>query len=80
VTSTAGSSERDTKEIPSSHPGHDSVPLPLVVGVTGHRDMQSEDVPTLEGTVRRAFEGIRRRCPDTPIILLSSLAEGGPNG
>jgi hypothetical protein len=72
----AGTSKRDMNKIPSSHSGHDSAPLPLVVGVTGHRDLRPEDVPTLEDTVRRAFERIRHDCPDMPIILLTSLAEG----
>ncbi len=62
--------------IQSSHPGHDSARLPLVVGVTGHRDLRTDDGPTLEHTVRKAFQRIRKECPDTPIILLSSLAEG----
>jgi len=62
--------------IHSSHPGRDSAPLPLVVGVTGHRDLRPDDVPHLERTVQKAFERIRKECPDTPLILLSSLADG----
>lgn len=53
-----------------------SGPLPLVVGVTGHRDLRSEDEPTLEALVRGIFDHFRRRCPATPILLMSSLAEG----
>lgn len=51
-------------------------PLPLVVGVTGHRDLRPEDRPALEGLVRDIFDDLRKRCPTTPILLLSSLAEG----
>jgi tetratricopeptide (TPR) repeat protein len=72
----AGESKPEMTTIHASHPGHDSAPLPLVVGVTGHRDLPPEVVPILEDTVGRAFDQIREQCPDTPIILLSSLAEG----
>jgi hypothetical protein len=60
----------------SSQQGHDSAPLYLVVGVTGHCDPRQDDVPTLKETVRGAFERIRKECPDTPLLLLTSLAEG----
>ena len=52
-------------------------PLPLVIGVTGHRDIRPEDVPFLEGIVRATFVDIRDKCPHTPLVLLSPLAEGG---
>jgi hypothetical protein len=52
-------------------------PLPLVIGVTGHRDLRPEDVPFLEGIVRATFVDIREKCPHTPLVLLSPLAEGG---
>jgi hypothetical protein len=52
-------------------------PLPLVIGVTGHRDIRPEDVPFLEGIVRATFVDVRDKCPHTPLVLLSPLAEGG---
>jgi hypothetical protein len=52
-------------------------PLPLVIGVTGHRDLRPEDVPFIEGIVRATFVDIREKCPHTPLVLLSPLAEGG---
>jgi CheY-like chemotaxis protein len=51
-------------------------PLPLLIGVTGHRDLRPADCPVLERTVRRAIQQIREQCPHTPLIVLSALAEG----
>ena len=54
--------------------------LPLVIGVTGHRDLRDQDVPQLEAEIAAIFAALRRDYlgPDgeTPIILLSALAEG----
>jgi hypothetical protein len=51
-------------------------PLPIVVGVTGHRDLRSQDVPLLEERVRGIFQELQSRYPSTPIVALSPLAEG----
>jgi hypothetical protein len=50
--------------------------LPLVVGVTGHRDLAPEALPDATRQVRVLFALLRDRYPNTPIVLLSSLAEG----
>jgi hypothetical protein len=50
--------------------------LPLVIGVTGHRDLRTEDVPRLEEAVRKIFADLRGLYPKTPLVLLSALAEG----
>jgi hypothetical protein len=54
--------------------------LPLVIGATGHRDLRDEDVPALERAVSDAVKRLKREYlhddPETPIIVLSSLAEG----
>jgi hypothetical protein len=54
--------------------------LPLIIGVTGHRDLRDQDVPRLEREVAAIFEGLRRdylaNDPETPVIVLSALAEG----
>src|SRR5712692_5209779 len=54
--------------------------LPLVIGVTGHRDLRDQDAAKLEQEVsaiiarlRRDYLGGERK---TPIIILSALAEG----
>jgi hypothetical protein len=51
-------------------------PLPLVLGVTGHRDLRPEDVPQLEARVCGIVQELRQQYPHTPLILLSGLAEG----
>jgi hypothetical protein len=51
-------------------------PLPLIIGITGHRNLRPEDVPALETKVRNEFSAIRSRYPYTPLVLLSPLAEG----
>src|SRR5947208_17066069 len=53
-----------------------SSPLPLIIGFTGHREFRAEDIPILTGRVREIFQTLRKECPSTPLVLLTSLAEG----
>jgi hypothetical protein len=54
--------------------------LPLVIGVTGHRDLRDQDISRLELEVATIITGLRRdflnNSEETPIIMLSALAEG----
>ncbi len=50
--------------------------LPVVIGVTGHRDLRESDRPAIEALVRRVFSDVRAQHPHTPLVLLSPLAEG----
>jgi hypothetical protein len=54
--------------------------LPLVIGVTGHRDLRDEDVARLEteiaGIIARLRLDYLADDGETPIIVLSALAEG----
>lgn len=50
--------------------------LPLVVGVTGHRDLPADEAPDIARQVRDFFVALQSAYPHTPIVLLSSLAEG----
>lgn len=50
--------------------------LPLIIGVTGHRDLCDGDREELEDQVRSIFKEIRENHPHIPMILLSPLAEG----
>jgi hypothetical protein len=55
----------------------ESVPgLPLVIGVTGHRDLRDSDREALERRVRSIFSDLKMAYPHTPLVLLSPLAEG----
>jgi hypothetical protein len=50
--------------------------IPLVIGVTGHRDLRREDLPGLERVVRRVLLRLGKQYPNTPLLVLSPLAEG----
>jgi hypothetical protein len=60
----------------------DQIPyrLPLVIGATGHRDLRDQDIPALERAVAEAIKRLKRDYlhddSETPLIVLSSLAEG----
>lgn len=51
-------------------------PIPLVVGIVGHRDLRPRDVAGLRNAVRGACDELRRTNPHTSMIALSALAEG----
>ncbi len=53
-----------------------ALPVPLVIGVTGHRDLLPEELPLLEQRVRDFFENLRASYPGLPLEVLSPLAEG----
>jgi len=50
--------------------------IPIILGVTGHRDLQPDDIPLLKQKIRSIFDELHRTYPDTPLLLLSPLAEG----
>jgi hypothetical protein len=49
---------------------------PLVVGITGHRDIREEDRKALAAKVQEIFVTLRKDYDETPLILVSPLAEG----
>lgn len=55
---------------------NDTGPLPLVIGVTGHRDLAAQDIPRIEDSLDALFASLHRQYPHTPLRLLSPLAEG----
>ncbi len=57
-------------------PAETRIALPLIVGVTGHRDLPPEDEPALRAALARVFADLRAFCPATPLVLMSALAEG----
>jgi hypothetical protein len=58
------------------HPKSKSGPLPLVIGLTGHREFRDEDIPHIQKRVREIFIQLKEKYPSTPLVLLTSLAEG----
>jgi hypothetical protein len=50
--------------------------IPFLIAVTGHRDLRPQDLDLLRQEVRAIFSGMRSRMPNTPLILLTGLAEG----
>ncbi len=50
--------------------------IPLVLGVTGHRDIIPEDARIARDVVRSEIRRLKALAPHTPIELLSSLAAG----
>ncbi len=49
---------------------------PLVVGVTGHRDLRADETVTLRQHVHDLLSALRRAFPRCPLWVLSPLAEG----
>ena len=51
--------------------------IPIVIGVTGHRNLVATDIPAIKGYVEDALTEIRNQCgSSTPIIMLNAFAEG----
>lgn len=50
--------------------------VPLVIGVTGHRLLREEDRLTLTRAVKSELVRLKERYPNTPLLMLNSLAEG----
>lgn len=50
--------------------------VPLVIGVTGHRDLVEAEIPALRERVRGLLAELPGRYPDLPLVVMSPLAEG----
>jgi len=51
-------------------------PVPLLIGVTGHRNLRHEDTVELEKRVSTILQEYRTKYPYTPLVVLSPLADG----
>jgi hypothetical protein len=51
-------------------------PVPLVVAVTGHRDLIERELPALRERVSAFMADLERRYPDLPVVVMSGLATG----
>lgn len=50
--------------------------VPIVIGVTGHRDPRTADVPALRAEIRKELTKLKDLCPHARFVLLDSLAAG----
>ncbi|MFT7654313.1 MAG: hypothetical protein ACI9UU_003432 [Candidatus Azotimanducaceae bacterium] len=50
--------------------------IPLVIGVTGHRDLIDAEKPQLRKKVEAFIGSLRSHFPDLPLLFLTGLAEG----
>ena len=50
--------------------------IPLYIGITGHRDIRNEDKTSLKELIKKILHEKIKQCPNTPIVLLTPLAEG----
>ncbi|MFO0912564.1 MAG: hypothetical protein U0795_06390 [Pirellulales bacterium] len=72
--SPSGPLGQETDSFPK--PGLSSVLVPIVVAVTGHRDLRPEDSDQLQRATADCFRRLKALYPASPIRLLSGLAEG----
>ncbi len=57
--------------------GTTALDVPLVVGVTSHRNLAAHELEPIRQRVREFFAQLRQDYPGLPLVLLSALAEGG---
>ena len=50
--------------------------VPLIVAVTGHRDLVAEELPVIRERVRKFLMDLRNEYPDRGVSVMTALAEG----
>ena len=50
--------------------------IPIIVGVTGHRDLREQDISSLNSAVRAGLESLLSEYPNSEIEVMTCLAEG----
>ncbi len=55
---------------------HNEEKIPLVLGITGHRNLHPDEFELIRTRLREVIHDLRETYPDTPLTLLSPLAEG----
>lgn len=50
--------------------------IPIVIGVTGHRAIREQDRAVLAAAVKAELDKLHALCPNSPLVMLNSLAEG----
>jgi hypothetical protein len=61
---------------PGRRAGPRSYSVPLVVAVTGHRDLVEAELPVIRSRVRDCLFSLRYEYPSRIIVVMSALAEG----
>ncbi|MBQ3394051.1 MAG: hypothetical protein IJG64_02735 [Oscillospiraceae bacterium] len=51
--------------------------IPIVVGVTAHRRIRTEDIDLIREKVSDELRKLKEACPDSRLVLLDSIAAGG---
>ena len=51
--------------------------IPIVIGATGHRAIREGDRAALKQAVKEELLKLRQLCPNSRMLMLSALAEGG---
>ncbi|MFA5577159.1 MAG: hypothetical protein WCZ27_05235 [Tissierellaceae bacterium] len=54
----------------------DNYRIPIIIGVTGHRDLLESDTSRLSGEIKKIIEGLKEDYRNSPLYFLSPLAEG----
>lgn len=55
---------------------YNDLKIPLIIGVSGHRDIPKESIHQIESKVIEIFDNLITKYPATPFVLLSPLADG----
>lgn len=50
--------------------------IPIVIGVTGHRDLKEESIPELKSVAKRELEKLKASYPNSCFVMLNSIASG----
>jgi hypothetical protein len=61
---------------PARRAGRRSYSVPIVVAVTGHRDLVEAELPVIRSRVRDCLFALRYQFPSRIIVVMSALAEG----
>ena len=61
---------------PTRRAGARSYAVPLVVAVTGHRDLLPSEIPLIRSRVRDCLFALRYEYPSRIIVIMTALAEG----
>src|SRR5258706_6774707 len=71
-----GSEQTKFRELDRTGLDLSQVLAPLVIGITGHRDIRDQDREALKEATRKILIDLENKYPSTPLVLLSALAEG----